>query len=295
MAGSADRNLDKSDRGTSIRLSVLVIALNIVFSSGLVIGGLIYDSLVLIANGLETLVNIFTLALMVYLVLYLTPQPPDIDHPYGHEKFSAFSAIITSIAMIAIAVYIIITAFYKTKLGHIVEWEASLIAPLSILPPLANYIYLRDLAKRYDETGLIAEARHQLTDFLDSIITLIGVFGAVSLSYMYDLIAAAILSILILITAAWNIKEASYILLDYGLSPSVINEIIAIAEKEPSIKSCHEIRSRKVGNNYFIDMHIEVDPNYPVEDAHKLAHKIEEKIKNRYPAIKDIVIHIEPA
>ena len=295
MADTAEYSYHKIDGYRSIRLSILIVVFNIVFALILVIGGVIYASLVLIANGLETLVNIFTLAMMVYLVLHLTPQPPDTEHPYGHEKFSAFSAIITSIAMVAIAVYIILTALYKMNIEYAIGWEASFIAPLSIAPPLINYLFLRALSNKYEEAGLVAEARHQFIDFLDSIITLIGVIGAVSISYIYDLLAASILSILIIFTAIWNIRDASYILLDYGLSPTIINDIRNIVERNPVIKNCHNIRSRKVGNYYFLDMHIEVDPEYHVEDAHELVHRIEEEIRYKYPVIKDIIIHVEPA
>jgi cation diffusion facilitator family transporter len=251
--------------------------------------------LVLIANGLESTINIITLFLTIYLVIYLTPQPPDAEHPYGHEKYSASSAVLTSIAMVAIAVYIIMNAYYKANLGYMVSMEAAYIAPISIIPPLINYVYFRYLSYKYLEIGFTAEARHQFIDFLDSIITLVGVYGAVSLTYIFDLISASILSMLILFTAAWNLKDASYILLDYGLSPEIIRDIVKMAKEEPEIRSCHEVRSRKLGNNYYVDMHIEVDPNYPIIDAHEVAHRIEEKIKKRYREIRDIVIHIEPA
>ncbi len=282
--------------GDSRKEFILVLALlgiDIVASFILVIGGVVFNSIALLSNGLEVSTDIFTFIITIYFCLIIVRRPPDITHQYGHGKYGAFSSIVVSIVMISIAIYIFININYHLRAGYELSGGSLYIAPLVLFPPFLSHTFFHTLYRKYGELGFMAEARHQLIDFFDSIPAVVGVYSGYFISPFYDAIAGIIIAFFLLGTAILNIRDSSYVLLDYGLDIEKMTSIKRLIEKDPKVVECKKIRSRKLdSNNYYIDIVLILNSLYSIKEADMIVHEIEKKIKDSFPYVSDVVMHI---
>jgi cation diffusion facilitator family transporter len=152
--------------------------------------------------------------------------------------------------------------------------------------------YERREGHRLSSEVLIADSHHTQSDLLTSG-TVIAALVAVSLGYpVLDPIAALIVAGFIG-HACWGIfKETSRILADEMVIAA--DDIRAVVGTVPGVLGCHQIRSRGSADHVFVDLHIWMDANMRLADAHHVSHVVKDRIMTRYPQIKDAVIHIEP-
>lgn len=284
---------DEKSLKMEFMIALILLGIDILISLILILGGIMFNSLALLSNGLETFTDISTFIITIYFCLIITRKPPDIAHQYGHGKYSAFSSILVSIIMITMAVYIFMNTGYHLRTGYELAEDSIYIAPLVLLPPFLSNTFFHLLYRRYGEIGFIAEARHQLIDFLDSIPAIVGVYCGYFISSLYDTIGGIIVAFSLLGIAILNIRDSSYVLLDYGLDPGRMVSIKRFIEEDPKIVECRRIRSRRLDeNSYYIDMILILNPLYSIKEADTVVHEIERRIKDSFPYINEIVIHV---
>lgn len=144
---------------------------------------------------------------------------------------------------------------------------------------------------------VIANAWHHRTDALSSAGTALGIGGAIFLGSKWtvlDPIAAGIVCLFIIRTAYYLIDQALGELMEKSLPKDVEDEIVQIAEREPGVSKTHHLRTRCIGNHYAIEMHVRMDGNLSLLDAHEHTTNIEKQLKMRFGEMTHVIIHAEP-
>ena len=286
--------MTSSLRDLILQRTSLAILLSLLATITKILGSIISGSIALLADGADSAINMSTIALAVYM-FKRSKKKPDADHPYGHYGYEVLSSIITTIVMAVIATSIVMTVAYKLSHGYEVKGVGILFSAASTLMiALSTYILYQE-SKRHESLALRAEARHLAADILESVAVLVGVVLAVSMGYIYDAALALGVALFMGYGILANLREASESMTYRIPSEELMRKIESIARSVPGIRDCHAIRIRRLGGAIFVDMHVLVDPELTIREAHNLAHKVEELIRTRIDEVKDVVIHVEPA
>ncbi|RLF23468.1 MAG: hypothetical protein DRN15_03695 [Thermoprotei archaeon] len=274
------------------RALILAQVLNITSIFLRVHGGLTTGSIALLADGLDSIANVISLGL-AYLFSTLARKPPDEEHPYGHMRIEALSFITSILIMTSILVALSTMLWSKVvveKLVHVVDVSAIWYAFVSFLILLLSFVVLRRATT--ESISAKAEVRHILSDVGESSIVFFNIILAVKWTPLFDILATLLIIGLLSYGIIRNLVDLCYEVLD--VAANVREEVRKVALSVPGVRGCHAVRTRRVAGKIFVDLHIQVDGQVEVEEAHRIAHEVEEAILSNIPRVVDVVIHIEP-
>ncbi len=283
------------DRTSEIRRVLLItLFLNLIVSVAKVFYGYSVYSVAIISDGFHSLFD--GISNIIGLVgIYLASHPPDEKHPYGHRKYETVFTIFVGVLMFITCIEIFKRVYQSItgKQEAIVTTEAFVIMVITMLINIFVAAYERKMGKKLDSEYLIADSRHTKSDIYASIGVIAGL-ALTKLGYpLADPVIGAVVGILVAKAGIDIIKESTEVLADRTrIDLSLIGET---ARKVEGVLECHDIRARGTTNNMFVDLHILVNPGLSVEDAHRIAHLVEDSIKKTHPEIIDVVVHIEPS
>lgn len=281
-------------------VTIIGLSLNLGLAAVKITISLLYDSLSLLADGLDSALDIAT-TILVFVAIQIANKPADEEHHFGHTKIENLLSL--GIAMLLVASSGIIGYQAIIKIIDRRELEFSIanvvIASTSIvLKGFLVWIYRR-VGKQINSPSLIANSKNFRTDILTSIVVLISVtiapieYGTTSLFWIDPTIALGI-SIVIIITAIGITKESSEVLMDQSPDKETIDKILEITKDQKGIKGVGKIRARKIASNIFlVDLDIFIDQNKTIIEGHEIVCEVEEVLKKQLP-IKYIQIHMEP-
>lgn len=278
------------------RASYVGAAIN-VFQTLVKIGfGIIGQSAALIADGIHSLSDLLS-DLLVIIAVRLGSREADHDHPYGHRRFETIATVILGVSLIAIGGGIAWSVMERmANPEHLpVPNELSLaVAALSILINEWLYQYTKRIAKTTRSKLLMANAWHQRSDAMTSLVVLFGI-GAVMLGYpLADAIAAIVVALMVakigLSLVVGSIKE----LVDTSLPPAVITEIRSSIMAIDGVEGIHLLRSRQMGEDALIDAHIVVDPRVTVSEGHMIGDIVRKDLIKRFDDVMDVLVHVDP-
>jgi cation diffusion facilitator family transporter len=226
--------------------------------------------------------------------IWIASQPPDENHPYGHRKYETLSTI-------AIAVLIFFAGFEILKKAYVrfynpqnieVTYMGFLIMAVTLSINIGVMMYETKKSRELKSDFLLADAMHTKTDIFVSLSVVLSLIAAKVGYLLVDTFAALMITVLIARMGFSILKSAADVLTDAAqINP---NEILKVVKSIGGVKDCHEIRTRGKEGSINIDLHVLVDPEVKTEEAHELAHSVEEAIKQQFPSVIDVVIHIEP-
>lgn len=278
------------------KVSIIAVVTNLILAIIKVSIGLIFKSMSVLADGIDTSTDILTSSTML-ISTAISRKPADKGHPYGHQKAENIGAKIISFVIFYAGVSLLFESAKRLFTG---EYEVlSGILPLfAAIISVAGKTFLfaieYSFGKKYKSYSMIAEAKNMRNDILMSGLVFLGVFlNKIGLSWMDPLVGVIMSGIIIRV--AWEVfEENAHELMD-GLKEEEmwIYEKIFEACKICKASNPHKVRVRKIGGKFDIDMDIEVDGQMRVKEAHDITKCIKEKLcdtKNIY----DVVIHIEP-
>jgi cation diffusion facilitator family transporter len=225
----------------------------------------------------------------------LARRPPDAHHPYGHRKYETFAAL-GIVMMLMIACWEIATAALE-RLLHPRAPEITAAgfwvigATLAVNSGVAWFE--RREGRRLKSVILQSDAAHTASDVLVSLIVLASFLATRWRIAWADGVAAAVV-VAFIVRAALDILKATFATLadERRIPPA---EIEAEAVAEPYVREAHNVRSRGPEDDVHIDLHILVDPQMPIADAHAIGHRVESRLRRRWPEVSDVVVHVEPA
>jgi len=272
-------------------------AVNIVLSGAKLAAGIIGHSHALVADAVESFADIFS-SLIVWRGLVVAAAPADEDHPYGHGKAEPIASAIVAAMLLGAALWIVLTAF-----GEIMEPHRSP-APFTLLV-LVVVVAVKEGLFRFvsregnavDSSVVKTDAWHHRSDAITSVAAGIGIsvslIGGKGFEAADDVAAIAAAGVI-----AWNgwhlLRPALSELMDAAPSREIVDQIRRIAAATPGVDRVEKCIVRKVGYQYFVDMHVEVDPQMTVLRSHEIAHAVKDKIRGTMPSVNDVLVHIEP-
>ncbi len=257
--------------------------------------GFLYGSVALIADGMHSLSDMTT-DLAVLLGLKLSSKEPDQNHPYGHGRAETFSAALIALFLLLVGaafVYYAATNITKGNLSSL-HIAVPIVAIISIIVKELLYRITKRAAVKSHSTALYANAWHQRSDALSSVVVLTG-FMSLKFGFVYgDGIAAIVVGLMIILVAVRIIGDCLGELTESAIDQGTIEHIKHIINDNCSIRRWHKLRTRTVGREVFLDLHILVDPNLNIAAAHEIAESLENALHSQIARPVNITVHIEP-
>jgi cation diffusion facilitator family transporter len=272
---------------------VRVFFLNLAVAVAKIFLGWATGAVSILSDGFHSLTDTAS-NVVAFVGVKVASQPPDHDHPYGHRKFETMASIGILLFLLIVLVQVLTAAVRR-----LAEGGAPQITPLSFivmggtfLVNLAVVAFERREGRRLSSEVLLADAHHTQSDLLTSGAVIAALVG-VTLGYpLLDPIAAILVAGFIG-RACWEIfQDTSRILADRVVIAE--DDLRLVVRGVPEVMGCHRIRTRGSMDHVFLDMHIWLDPDMRLHDAHEISHVVKDRLMAHYPQIKDAVIHIEP-
>ena len=279
---------------TGTRAIVIGMIANILLSLFKFVGGILGNSVALVADAIHSLSDLVT-DLIVLFTHRIGKMPQDEDHPYGHGRAETIGA--TVIGLLIIVTGIGVT--YKTweTINEISEQAPGLLAAsaalLSILINEGLFHYTRRVGEATKSPALIANAWHHRSDAFSSIAALIGIIGAWQGFAFMDPLAGAVVGCMIVKVGIDITRQGVRDLMDTALSDEHTEKIHSILKEIPEVLHFHELRTRVIGGEFLIDVHILVDPEMTVTEGHRVAEIARRNLIKAIPNIQDVLIHVD--
>ncbi|MBP3643120.1 MAG: cation transporter [Alistipes sp.] len=266
------------------------------------IAGIVGHSAAMVADAVHSLSDFIT-DIIVIIFVAISGKPEDSDHSYGHGKYETLATAVIGIILFFVGVGILISGI-KAIVGAL-QGEplqapsllALIAAVISIVVKEALYRYTVKRGKALGSSSVVANAWHHRSDALSSIGTAIGIGGAVFLGEQWrilDPIAAVVVSIFIIKVAVELIKPCIDELVERSLPEEVEQRIHALILQSPQVSSPHHLRTRRIGSCIAIEVHIRMDGQISLSEAHQVASDIERRLKAEFGEKTHIGIHMEP-
>ncbi len=277
-------------------------AVNVILLIFKFVAGIVGRSSAMIADALHSLSD-FVTDVIVLVFVKISNKPQDKSHDYGHGKYETLALTIIGIALMAVAVSIIVKGAVKIAgwaNGEVLKAPGMLAfwaAVVSIVLKEGVYRYSIIKAKKLNSKAVEANAWHHRSDALSSIGTAVGIGGAIFLGERWtilDPIASVVVGAFIVKVAFDLLKNGIGDLMEQSLPDQVEEEILRLAESVPGVTKPHDLRTRRIGNHYAIEMHILMDGNLSLKEAHDKASEVEDLLRNHYGEETHVAVHVEP-
>ncbi len=275
---------------------------NLILTVGKIIAGIVGKSSAMIADGVHSLSDLVT-DIIVLVFIRVSGKERDKNHQYGHGKYETFATMLISFALMFVGAGILWTSSKKvidSIHGGVIEepgYIALYAALISIVVKEGLFWYTKILGKKVNSQAMVANAWHHRSDAFSSIGTALGISGAILFGEKWrvlDPIAGIIVSFFIL-KVAWDIANPSIKeLLESSLPVETENEVVEIIINTSGVKGFHNLKTRKIGDIFAIEVHIKVDKDLSVESSHQIATEIEKSMRKKFGNQSHIGIHVEP-
>ena len=273
----------------------LAIVINVALFAVKVSVGLVSGSVALVADGVHSISDTTT-DFVVLLGHYFGSKEPDPQHPYGHGRFETFSAGFIAVFLVFVGsgmIYFAAIAIAKANIsnpGPVVL----IVAVIAVAAKELLFRLTRRAAVRTHSTALYANAWHQRSDAISSVAVIVG-FVSLKFGFVYgDQIAAVAVGLMIILIGVRLIVDCLSELTESAIDEDTVERIKHIINTNHQIHQWHKLRTRTVGRELFLDVHILVDPNLSVAAAHEISESLEKTLDEQLIRPVNITVHIEP-
>ena len=291
------------ERSKEIYLVTLVGgAVNVVLLLFKFVAGIVGHSAAMVADAVHSLSD-FVTDVIVLVFVHISGKPKDKSHDYGHGKYETLAMTIIGMSLLAVAIGIVYSGVMKVSSwlngeqleapGLLALWAAL----LSVLLKEAVFRYSMVKARQLKSQAVEANAWHHRSDALSSIGTAMGIGGAIFLGQRWtvlDPVASVIVGLFIVKVSFDLLRNGIGDLMEQSLPDEVEAEILRLAASVPGITDPHDLRTRRIGNHYAIELHILMDGNISLCEAHDKASEVEELLRDYYGQETHVVVHVEP-
>ena len=258
--------------------------------------GLIDNSQALIADGVHSLSDLATDVMVLFAVKHGSREADD-EHPYGHGRIETITTVALGLILIAVGAGIaqdaVLRLFQPELLLH-PGWFALSVAVVSVISKEAIFQYTIVAAKKLNSELLRANAWHSRTDAISSIVVIVGILGSMAgLTYL-DAIAAVGVAFFVA-KIGWELSWKSVReLIDTGVDAEYAEKIKQAIKHVTGVKALHMLRTRRMGGDVLVDVHIIVDPKVSVSEGHQIGEKVRKLLNDHFSEISDVTVHIDP-
>lgn len=276
-------------------ITYLGIAVNFALSIIKIMTGSLTGSLALVADGIHSLSDIAT-DVAVLLGVRLGSKAPDQSHPYGHGRAETFSAGLVALILIIVGGIMIYYATLAIARDETTAPRLEVLAAAIVSIAAKEWLYraTRKVAIQSHSPALYANAWHHRSDALSSVAVAIG-FITLKFGFGHgDQVAAIAVGLMIIWVGVKVVGDTLRELTESAVDSETVEHIKDIINADPSIHQWHKLRTRTVGREVFLDLHILVDPDLNVTAAHKITETLEKTLDEQIARPINITIHIEP-
>jgi len=271
------------------------IIINVLLTFFQVVGGFFSHSQALMADGLHSLSDLLSDVLVLYANRHGNKHA-DANHPYGHARIETAATLILGALLAILGVILLVTA--AMRLQHpealrAVNPMALVIALVALVAKEGMFRYMLAVAKRVRSQMLVANAWHARSDAASSLVVIVGVAGNLMGYTFFDLLAAAVVGVMIAHMGGKLALEALAELIDTGLEEEEVEAIKQTLLNTHGVRGLHELRTRKMADNALVDAHILVDPKISVSEGHYIAEKARHAVLKKHH-VMDVMVHIDP-
>lgn len=282
----------------AIRTVIFSMLGNMVLAVIKFLGGIFGHSYALIADGIESTVDIFS-SLLVLLGLRYAARPADENHPYGHGKAEPLITFAVVVFLVLSAFTIAWQSIQNIQTPHALpeSWTLWVLAGIILWKETSFQVVLRR-SKKLGSSSLKAEAWHHRSDAITSVAAFIGIsialFGGEGFEVADDY--AALLAVGFILYNCYGIfRPALGEVMDENNHDTLVEEIRQIALTVPGVSDTEKCFIRKAGMKYHVDLHAHVDGKLTVREGHDIAHELKDTLRREIPQLGHVLIHIEPS
>lgn len=284
------------------RVTMVGGAVNVLLLLFKFVAGIMGHSAAMVADAVHSLSD-FVTDIIVLVFIRISGKPEDKSHDYGHGKYETLAMTLIGIALLAVAVGILYHGVMKIAAwlngeeiaapGLLALWAAL----LSVVLKEGVYHYSMVKARQLQSQAVEANAWHHRSDALSSIGTAVGIGCAIFLGQRWtvlDPVASVIVGLFIVKVSIDLLRRGIGDLMEQSLPDDVEAEILRIAASVPGVAQPHDLRTRRIGNHYAIELHILMPGNTSLREAHDKASAVEDSLKQHYGENTHVVVHVEP-
>ena len=266
------------------------------------VAGIVGHSAAMVTDAVHSLSD-FVTDVIVLVFIHISGKPKDKSHDYGHGKYETLALTLIGVALLIVAIGILYSGAAKIYVwanggqleapGTLALWAAL----LSVLLKEAVYQYSMVKARQLNSQVVAANAWHHRSDALSSIGTAIGIGGALFLGQRWTVlapIASVVVGAFIVKVAVDLLRNGIGDLMEQSLPDAVEEEMLRIVGALPGVVNPHDLRTRRIGNHYAIELHILMDGDISLREAHNKASEVEELLRARYGEDTHVAVHVEP-
>lgn len=278
------------------KAAIVAITANCFLTAFNIIVGIMSGSYALIAEGAHTLSDVVT-SIIAYVGFKIGQKPADEDHPRGHGRAEAISGLVIVLFLAMVGYEIMTTAigkFLNPALIRVPSIYAALMAVFGIFMNLIISNYIIKIGKEIKSPAIVADGKHQRTDIFSSIAILFGVVAANSGFPILDPIVGFIIGLLIFKTAYEIGKENIDNIMGKVPDNRLIAKVERIANSTPGAHEAHNIKIDNFGSYAIVSLHVKVEGDITLTEAHKIVHNVQNNIITKIPEIKSVSVHACP-
>ncbi len=259
----------------------------------------LYGSSALLLDALASIVDVVS-SLLLILFIRLADRPPDRSHPFGHGRYEPLVGLQLGLLLLVVGVGMF---FRQLFLFHDIPLEEAINSRAWVFPVVAVilleicYRVVSSAAKKQNSPAMIADAFHYRIDAITSLFAAIAlVFGALypQLSQIFDHVGALIIALLMIVLGGYASRENMNQLLDHAPDPSLEAKVRAAAMRAKGVLGTEKLGILLYGPDAHVDIDVEVEPSLTVLEAHEISQRVRVEIQNDWPAVRDVIVHIEP-
>ena len=294
----AENHPSRNNLQTGARVALLGLIVNVLLAAVKILAGILGHAYVLIADGIESALDVGG-SIVIWGGLTVAARPPDETHPYGHGKAEPIAAIIVAFGVLLAALAIAVQSVREIFLPHHAPapWTlAVLVVAVAVKETLFRYVI--QFGHKMESTAVKTDAWHHRIDAMTSIAAFIGISLALvggtrwqSADNWAALVACALIG--------WNgfrlALPAFFEIMDTAPHAKFVRSICDIAKSVSGVVQIEKCRARKMGLDFYVDLHVGVDGNISVHEGHEIAHRVKSAIQQSDSRVADVLVHIEPA
>jgi cation diffusion facilitator family transporter len=277
------------------RVTLVGAGINLALAAVKVVFGVIGQSQALVADGVHSLSDLISDA-FVLVASRFGSQGPDLEHPYGHGRFETLATVAIGLLLLGVAagfIYDAATRLLEPERLLVPGWLALSAAVVSVAAKEALYRCTAAVGRRVRSRLIEANAWHHRSDALSSVVVIVGVIGAMAGLAWFDAVAAIVVAAMVGLVGwrfVWNgLKE----LVDTGIDRSEQDPLREVIDSVGGVRSHHRLRTRRLGNEVLMDLHIVVDPDITALEAHRAGERIRDLLLQHVQDASEVLIHVD--
>ncbi|MFM8250181.1 MAG: cation diffusion facilitator family transporter [Planctomycetota bacterium] len=281
----------------AIAAAWLGLVVNLFLGAGKLLAGWLANSFALLSDAINSWGDVFT-SIVILFALRFAQRPPDEEHPYGHSRAEAIAASNVALLVLLSALGVGYEAIRRLGMPHPLPpfWTIG-VALANVLIKECLYQYKVRVGRRINSAALLANAWDHRSDAFCSAAVLIGLLlvrwgGPAWISA--DEVAALFVVVAIVWSAGRLFYQSLIELMDVQADSALVDQIRTAANSVPGVAGVEKLWVRKSGIEYFVDIHIEVDPQLTVAAGHRIGHAVKDDLLNQFHMLRDVLVHLEP-